>query len=93
MSDLRGLPRNAAVRKINELIKRARLAKVHALVIAHLRSKMPSLWGKGSKQKKLLEGIVDEFKETMEEEFRFQTSTTKSCLLLLLEHNHLCAYL
>lgn len=28
LSDLRDLPRNAAVRKINEIVKRARLAKV-----------------------------------------------------------------
>eukprot|EP00949_MAST-11_sp_MAST-11-sp1_P003616 g3616.t1 len=65
LEDLRGLPRNAAVRKINELIKRARLAKVHALVIAHLKSKMPSLWGKGTKQKQLLENLIPEFKEVM----------------------------
>jgi len=35
--DLRQLPRNSAVRKVNELVKRARLVKVHAHIIAHLK--------------------------------------------------------
>jgi EH domain-containing protein 1 len=61
MADLRSLPRNSAIRKINELIKRARLSKVHALLMSHLRSKMPSLFGKEKAQQKLLENIVDEF--------------------------------
>eukprot|EP00479_Gromia_sphaerica_P005766 TRINITY_DN16857_c0_g1_i1.p1 TRINITY_DN16857_c0_g1~~TRINITY_DN16857_c0_g1_i1.p1 ORF type:complete len:102 (+),score=22.85 TRINITY_DN16857_c0_g1_i1:55-360(+) len=38
LADLRSLPRNSAVRKINELVKRARMAKVHALIVTHLRS-------------------------------------------------------
>jgi len=32
--DLQSLPRNAALRKLNDLIKRARLAKVHAYIIS-----------------------------------------------------------
>lgn len=36
-ADLQSLPRNAALRKLNDLIKRARLAKVHAYIIAELR--------------------------------------------------------
>lgn len=39
MNDLRELPRNSAVRKINELVKRCRLAKVNdegvGLVLTH----------------------------------------------------------
>jgi EH domain-containing protein 3/EH domain-containing protein 1 len=54
------LPRNAAVRKINELVKRARMAKVHALIIGHLKSQMP-FFGQQSKQKQLLENLADEF--------------------------------
>ena len=34
------------LRKLNELIKRARLAKVHAYIVGHLREQMPSAWGK-----------------------------------------------
>ena len=55
LSDLRSLPRNSAVRKINELVKRARLAKVHALIIAHLRNNMPTFFGKKKAQDKLAE--------------------------------------
>uniref|UniRef100_A0A1I7UMX4 Dynamin-type G domain-containing protein n=1 Tax=Caenorhabditis tropicalis TaxID=1561998 RepID=A0A1I7UMX4_9PELO len=44
--DLQALPRNAALRKLNDLIKRARLAKVHAYIIAELRKQMPSMIGK-----------------------------------------------
>jgi EH domain-containing protein 1 len=34
---LQSLPSNAMLRKLNDLIKRARLAKVHAYIIAELR--------------------------------------------------------
>eukprot|EP00184_Porphyridium_aerugineum_P006126 CAMPEP_0184699514 /NCGR_PEP_ID=MMETSP0313-20130426/5769_1 /TAXON_ID=2792 /ORGANISM="Porphyridium aerugineum, Strain SAG 1380-2" /LENGTH=663 /DNA_ID=CAMNT_0027158625 /DNA_START=42 /DNA_END=2030 /DNA_ORIENTATION=- len=61
LADLRALPRNSAVRKVNELIKRARLAKVHALLISHLWSKMPYLWGSKDKQKKLMGRLEDEY--------------------------------
>merc|ERR1711939_1052192 len=57
VEDLRTLPRNSAIRKVNELVKRARLAKVHALLIGHLRDEMPSVFGKEKAQAKLTEGI------------------------------------
>ncbi len=38
--DLQSLPRNSAVRKVNELVKRTRLAKAHAYVIGHLREQV-----------------------------------------------------
>ena len=66
LSDLRGLPRGAAVRKVNELIKRARLAKVHALIISHLKAEMPGFFGNKKKmQAKLQSGLLDEFKKVM----------------------------
>merc|ERR1711862_983035 len=37
------LPRSAAVSKLNDLIKRARLAKVHAYILDHFKKKMPSM--------------------------------------------------
>ncbi|KAL2914880.1 hypothetical protein HK105_205622 [Polyrhizophydium stewartii] len=58
---IKGLPRNAAIRKINEIVKRARLVQVHALIIAHLRHEMPSFFGKGNKQNELMENIEVEF--------------------------------
>jgi hypothetical protein len=57
---LQELPRNSAVRKINELVKRARMARVHALIIGHLKAQMP-FFGQQSKQKQLLDNLADEF--------------------------------
>lgn len=53
MRDLRGLPRNSAVRKINELVKRVRLCKVHAYIIGYLKEQMPMFMGKEKKQKQV----------------------------------------
>jgi EH domain-containing protein 1 len=53
MRDLRDLPRNSAVRKINEIVKRVRLAKVHAYVIGYLKEQMPMLMGHAKKQKEV----------------------------------------
>lgn len=55
--DLQSLPRNAALRKLNDLIKRARLAKVHAFIINELRKDMPSVFGKDSKKKDLIKNL------------------------------------
>lgn len=55
MKDLRNLPRNSAVRKINELVKRVRLCKVHAYLIGYLREQMPMFMGKEKKQKQARE--------------------------------------
>lgn len=55
--DLRSLPTNSALRKLNDLIKRARLAKVHAYIIAELKNQMPNMFGKGSKQKDLIKNL------------------------------------
>lgn len=56
-SDLQSLPRNAALRKLNDLIKRARLAKVHAYIISELRKDMPSMFGKDNKKKDLIKNL------------------------------------
>ncbi|KAL1492622.1 hypothetical protein ABEB36_010858 [Hypothenemus hampei] len=55
--DLQSLPRNAALRKLNDLIKRARLAKVHAYIIAELRKEMPSVFKKDAKKKELIKNL------------------------------------
>uniref|UniRef100_A0A8B9LT55 EH-domain containing 4 n=1 Tax=Astyanax mexicanus TaxID=7994 RepID=A0A8B9LT55_ASTMX len=52
--DIQALPRNAALRKLNDLIKRARLAKVHAYIISFLKKEMPSLFGKEKKKEELI---------------------------------------
>ncbi|XP_014212435.1 EH domain-containing protein 3 [Copidosoma floridanum] len=55
--DMRSLPRNAALRKLNDLIKRARLAKVHAHIISALRKDMPTMFGKDSRKKELIKNL------------------------------------
>jgi len=55
--DLQSLPRNAALRKLNDLIKRARLAKVHAYIISELKKEMPSVFGKEGKKKELIKRL------------------------------------
>ena len=57
LKDLRVLPRQATVRKVNELVKRARLAKVHAYLLSHLRNEMPSMFGKKDKQEELIANL------------------------------------
>ena len=58
-TDLRSIPRNAVVRKINELLKRVRLCKVHAYLIGYIRGQMPRMMGKEKKQAALLAQIAD----------------------------------
>ncbi|KAK7867077.1 hypothetical protein R5R35_004015 [Gryllus longicercus] len=41
--DLQSLPRNATLRKLSDLSKRARLAKAHAYLMSHLKRNMPFL--------------------------------------------------
>ncbi|XP_058792333.1 EH domain-containing protein 3 [Phymastichus coffea] len=55
--DMRSLPRNAALRKLNDLIKRARLATVHAYIISALRKDMPTVFGKDTKKKELIKHL------------------------------------
>lgn len=62
-ADLQSLPRNAALRKLNDLIKRARLAKVHAYIIAELRKQMPSMIGKEKKKKELIQNLDKIFEQ------------------------------
>ncbi|MFH4975929.1 hypothetical protein AB6A40_002638 [Gnathostoma spinigerum] len=66
-SDLQQLPRNAALRKLNDLIKRARLAKVHAFIIAELRKQMPSMIGKEKKKKELIQSLDKIFEQLQRE--------------------------
>jgi len=63
LADLLSLPRNSAVRKINELVKRARLVRCHSYIISHLRVKMPLVFGKESTKNDLIENLAREFAE------------------------------
>ncbi|KAG5868173.1 hypothetical protein JTB14_026930 [Gonioctena quinquepunctata] len=54
--DLQSLPKNSALRKLNDLIKRARLAKVHAFIISEIKKEMP-VFGKEHKKKDLIKHL------------------------------------
>ncbi|KAM8902499.1 EH domain-containing protein 2-like isoform 2-T3 [Spinachia spinachia] len=54
LADIRNLPRNAAVRKLNDLVKRARLVRAHAHVISYLKKEMPIVFCKESKKHNLI---------------------------------------
>jgi len=65
--DMQSLPRNAALRKLNDLIKRARLAKVHAYIISSLRKEMPSMFGKDGKKKDLIKNLGNIYEQIQRE--------------------------
>lgn len=65
MKDLAILPRQSAVRKINELVKRIRKVKTLAYIIAHLKQQMPSLMGKEKKQNKLIADLPNVFRNIL----------------------------
>ncbi|KAJ8372772.1 hypothetical protein AAFF_G00277150 [Aldrovandia affinis] len=53
-TDIQNLPRNAALRKLNDLVKRARLVRVHAHIMSYLKQEMPSVFRKDNKKKNLI---------------------------------------
>uniref|UniRef100_A0A2I3GQV1 EH domain containing 4 n=1 Tax=Nomascus leucogenys TaxID=61853 RepID=A0A2I3GQV1_NOMLE len=57
--DIQSLPQKAVVRKLNDLIKRARLAKVHAYIISYLKKEMPSVFGKENKKRELISRLPE----------------------------------
>ncbi len=65
MKDLSVLPRQSAVRKINELVKRIRKVKTLAYIIGYLKQQMPSLMGKEKKQSKLISDLPNVFRSIM----------------------------
>lgn len=61
--DLQDLPRYAAMRKINDFIKRARMAKVHAFIVSSLKNDMPRFFGKARKKKELIKRLPELLKK------------------------------
>nr|KJB13767.1 hypothetical protein B456_002G093200 [Gossypium raimondii] len=61
LSDLKDIPKKACDRRINEFVKRARAAKIHAYIIAHLKKEMPSMIGKAKTQQRLIDNLEGEF--------------------------------
>ncbi|XP_068311849.1 EH domain-containing protein 1-like [Pyrus communis] len=67
LSDLNDIPKKACERKINEFVKRARAAKIHACIISHLKAEMPAMFWKSTAQQKLIDNLEDEFKKVQRE--------------------------
>merc|ERR1711971_1030401 len=61
LNDIMNLPQQAVMRRINELVKRARSVKVHAYIIHYLRKQLPYTFGKREKQAKLIRNLDREF--------------------------------
>ena len=59
-NDIAQLPQNAVMRRINELVKRARSVKVDAYIIHYLRKQLPYTFGKREKQARLIERLDKE---------------------------------
>ncbi|GAB4826525.1 EH domain-containing protein 1 [Ancistrocladus abbreviatus] len=67
LTDLRDIPKKACDRRINEFVKRARAAKIHAYIISHLKKEMPAMMGKNKAQQRLIDNLEDEFVKVQKE--------------------------
>lgn len=67
LSDLKNIPKKACDRRINEFVKRARAAKIHAYIISHLKKEMPAMMGKAKTQQRLLDNLAEEFGKVQRE--------------------------
>ncbi|OMO76869.1 hypothetical protein CCACVL1_15328 [Corchorus capsularis] len=67
LKDLIDIPRKACDRRINEFVKRARAAKIHAYIISHLKKEMPAMMGKAKAQQRLIDNLEDEFGKVQRE--------------------------
>ncbi|XAR56732.1 hypothetical protein NMG60_11037315 [Bertholletia excelsa] len=67
LADLKDIPKKACDRRINEFVKRARSAKIHAYIISHLKKEMPTMMGKAKTQQRLIDNLADEFGKVQRE--------------------------
>ncbi|XP_002531194.2 EH domain-containing protein 1 isoform X1 [Ricinus communis] len=67
LSDLKDIPKKACDRRINEFVKRARAAKIHAYIISHLKKAMPTMVGKAKAQQRLIDNLGEEFGKVQRE--------------------------
>uniref|UniRef100_A0A5B7AYP1 Putative EH domain-containing protein 3-like n=1 Tax=Davidia involucrata TaxID=16924 RepID=A0A5B7AYP1_DAVIN len=65
--DLIDIPKKACDRRINEFVKRARAAKIHAYIISHLKKEMPAMMGKAKTQQRLIDNLEDVFAKVQRE--------------------------
>mmetsp|Transcript_20164 Transcript_20164/g.80480 ORF Transcript_20164/g.80480 Transcript_20164/m.80480 type:complete len:529 (-) Transcript_20164:1360-2946(-) len=62
LADLRDLPHQSALRRVNELVKRARLLKAHVYLLDHLKERMPAVYGFDRKKKELIDTMPAQFR-------------------------------
>ncbi|XP_016141374.1 EH domain-containing protein 2 [Sinocyclocheilus grahami] len=53
-ADIQNLPRNSALRKLNDLVKRARLVRAHTYIISSLKEEMPLVFCREKKKRDLI---------------------------------------
>lgn len=63
LKDIRALPLCSANHRINLLVKRIRQVKIHSILVDHLCKQLPTFFGKGSKQRKLMLNLAAEFNQ------------------------------
>lgn len=68
LDELMRLPSVSAERKVNAMVKRIRLVKVHLCILGYLRQQMPSVWGHASARKRLLDNLEHVF-ETVRNQY------------------------
>lgn len=61
------LPRSAATQKLDNLVRRARLLKVHAFILDNLRRKTPRCCGRGKAQDKMIADLSNIYAEVARE--------------------------
>jgi EH domain-containing protein 1 len=61
IEDLYNIPKTNAARKVSEFVKRVRSLKIHCLICSALRDSMPTMFGKESKQAKLVGRLEETF--------------------------------
>jgi hypothetical protein len=61
INELVNLPKSCAERKVNEVVKRIRIIKVHVCVLSYLKNQMPRYFGKKKVQETLLADLEQIF--------------------------------
>jgi hypothetical protein len=59
------LEMNITILQVNEFVKRARAAKIHAYIIGHLKKEMPAMMGKAKAQQRLIDNLGEEFAKVL----------------------------
>ncbi|KAM0001784.1 hypothetical protein Hdeb2414_s0011g00366821 [Helianthus debilis subsp. tardiflorus] len=67
LNDLKDIPKKACDRRINEFVKCARAAKIHAYIMSQFKKEMPSWIGKAKAQQRLIDNLDQLFEKIKRE--------------------------